>query len=81
LEHLQVPKSSVKLKIQQHPSGLQAATIKKSWCTTAGLWKTQGMQSENTYNFPIIDRFRHYRWKAIAPEASNTGTSELRLEV
>ena len=60
---------------------LEAATIEKSWRTTAGLWKTQGMQSENTYNFSIIDIFRHYLWKAIAPEASNTGTSELRLEV
>jgi len=39
------------------------------------------MQSKNTYNFPIIDRFRYYLWKAIAREASNTGTSELRLEV
>ena len=43
--------------------------------------KQHGTESENTYNFPIIDTFGYYVWKAIAPEASNSGPAELGLEV
>ena len=43
--------------------------------------KQHGTESENTYNFPIIDTFRRYFWKAISPEASNSGTPKLGLQV
>jgi len=39
------------------------------------------IESENTYNFLIIDTFGCYVWKAIAPEASNSGTPKLGLKV
>ena len=43
--------------------------------------KQHGMESENTCNFPIFDTFGRYVWKAVAPEASNSGTPKLELEV
>ena len=43
--------------------------------------KQHGTKSENAYNFPIIDTFGCYFWKAISPEASNSGTPKLGLEV
>jgi len=44
------------------------------------LQKRQGMESENTYNYLIIDTFGCYLQKAIAPEASNRGTPKLELK-
>jgi len=41
--------------------------------------KQHGMESENTCNFPIIDTFGHCLWKAIAPEASNSGAPKYKL--
>ena len=38
-------------------------------------------KSKNKYNFLIIDTFGHYVWKAIAPEATNSGTLKLCFEV
>ena len=43
--------------------------------------KQHGTESENTCNFPIIDTFGRCLWKAIAPEASNSGTPKLGLKV
>jgi len=43
------------------------------------LQKRQGMESENTYDYLIIDTFGCYLWKAIAPEASDRGNPKLEL--
>ena len=48
---------------------------------TVALEKRQGTESGNTYNCPIIDTFRLYLWKTIAPKTSNGGTPNLKLRV
>ena len=78
------------LYIYQHPSVLEAATI------TTGSWSfitVQKSYQQLPYRrgrewslkihikYLIIDTFRHYLWKAIAPEASNEGIPNLELEL
>jgi len=43
--------------------------------------KQHGTESENTFNFLIIDTFGRYIWKAIAPRSKQSGTPKLELEV
>ena len=40
-----------------------------------------GTESKTTYNSLIIDAYGRYLWKAVSPEASNTGTPKLELKV